>query len=175
MSEAAIAEIKAHCADPKKIEDLLTANEASFVGQDHQIDTYFKVPEGRLKLREGNIENTIIFYNRLESKGIKSSQVKFLKLEQNQVAALKQILKSAHKVLVVVDKQRKIFFIDNVKFHIDSVQDLGSFVEIEAIGNNEQNFDELQKQCEYYQSLLHISKEDCIASSYSDLLMNQST
>lgn len=173
MSEAAIAELKAHCAVPQDIEDLLYANEASFIGQDHQIDTYFKVPEGRLKLREGNIENTLIFYNRLESQGIKSSQVKFLKLEEGQASPLKQILTSVHPTLIVVDKQRKIFFIENVKFHIDSVQGLGSFVEIEAIGDTQQNFEELQKQCEYYQSLLGITKEDCIALSYSDLLLKK--
>lgn len=175
MAEAAIAEIKAHCSNPEKIEELLLANNASFKGQDHQIDTYFKVSKGRLKLREGSIENTLIFYDRVESQGIKSSQVKFLKLEQTQVAALKQILITVHPILVVVDKQRKIFFIDNVKFHIDRVENLGSFVEIEAIGTKQQNFDELQKQCEYFQSYLGISNQECIASSYSDLILGQSS
>lgn len=173
MSEAAIAEIKAHCSDPTRIESWLNANGAKYIGEDHQVDTYFSVPQGRLKLREGKVENTLIYYNRQENKGIKNSQVQFMKLEPGQVSALKQILLSVHTVLVVVDKLRKIFFIENVKFHIDQVSSLGSFVEIEAIGNKEHEFSELVKQCNEYQSLLSILDSDCIAASYSDLLIRK--
>ena len=55
-------EIKARCAQPDQIHQILKAQNARFVGIDHQIDTYFNVAEGRLKLREGNIENQLIFY-----------------------------------------------------------------------------------------------------------------
>lgn len=113
----------------------------------------------------------MIFYNREENQGIKNSQVKFLKLEKNQVVALKQILLAVHSELIVVDKLRQIFFINNVKFHIDQVTSLGSFVEIEAIGDKDQNFDTLVSQCDEFQTLLGIKKEDCIAASYSDLLL----
>lgn len=171
MSEAAIAEIKASCIDPNRIESLLIANGAQFIGEDHQVDTYFQVPKGRLKLRGGKVENTLIYYNREENQGIKNSQVNFVKLEPNQVSGLKQLLLAVHSVLVVVDKRRKIFFIDNVKFHIDQVEELGSFVEIEAIGNKEQDFQVLVTQCNDFQSLLGISDNDCIAASYSDLLL----
>ena len=126
----------------------------------------------RLKLREGNVENTLIFYDRIENKGIKNSQVKFLRLNSNQVQPLKQILQTLHPVLVVVEKIRKIFFIDNVKFHIDQVEGLGSFVEIEAIGDKDQKFETLVYQCNLFQSKFGIKKEDCIAASYSDLIMD---
>jgi len=77
-------------------------------------------------------------------------------------------------VLVVVDKQREIYFIDNVKFHIDTVKDLGTFVEIEAIGENEKaDKDELLRQCKYYMKLFKISAEDLISVSYSDLLLQK--
>ena len=49
-------EIKARCNSPEKIHQILKAQNAEFKGIDHQIDTYFDVPNGRLKLREGNIE-----------------------------------------------------------------------------------------------------------------------
>ena len=53
-------EIKAKCQVPEKIHQILRKKEAEFKGIDHQIDTYFNVNDGRLKLREGNIENHLI-------------------------------------------------------------------------------------------------------------------
>jgi len=118
VAEAIIAEIKATYSDPSALENALKANGADYKGLDHQIDTYFKVSDGRLKLREGSIENTLIYYQRVEANGIKSSEVKYVRLEKSQVAGMKSLLLALHEVLVIVDKQRKIFFIDNVKFHI---------------------------------------------------------
>ena len=75
-------------------------------------------------------------------------------------------------ILTIVNKKRDIYFIENVKFHIDDVDNLGSFVEIEAI-DYEGNFrkDELLKQCNYYLSLFNINNKDLIDVSYSDLLL----
>jgi len=52
-------EIKVKYEYPEKIEKILIKNHARFIGEDHQIDTYFQVDEGKLKLREGNIENSL--------------------------------------------------------------------------------------------------------------------
>ena len=57
-------EIKARCPDPGRIRAILKAQKARFQGLDPQSDTYFRVPSGRLKLREGNIENALIHYKR---------------------------------------------------------------------------------------------------------------
>lgn len=166
-----LSEIKASCANPDEIRQILLKHNARFVGKDHQIDTYFVVPSGRLKLREGDIENTLIFYDRVEVKGIKQSFVK-LYHPPKDVAALKIILEKSMDVLVVVDKVREIYFIDNVKFHIDQVQGLGSFMEIEAIGKEgEYTEEELSAQCQQYIALLQVDSKDFIAHSYSDLIM----
>ena len=66
-------EIKAKIKNPKRIKQLLIQLKADYKGQDHQIDTYFHVVKGRLKLREGNIENHLIFYQRENQKGPKES------------------------------------------------------------------------------------------------------
>ncbi len=55
-------EIKARTTRQAEIRSMLKNNNAEFKGTDHQIDTYFHVPNGRLKLREGNIENHLIHY-----------------------------------------------------------------------------------------------------------------
>ena len=167
-----IKEIKAYCNNPEAIEKYLLENSATYKGIDHQIDTYFNVPNGRLKLRQGTIESNLIQYNRIEVKDVKKSEVKLFQVVQNHTD-LYEVLKTALGVKTVVDKKRKIFFIGNVKFHIDEVAKLGSFVEIEAIGekgvSDEQ---ELQRQCDYYIKALKINKDDFIDASYSDLIKN---
>jgi len=77
--------------------------------------------------------------------------------------------------LVIVDKKREIYFIDNVKFHIDTVKNLGTFVEIEAIDQEGIiSEDNLRKQCQKYLDLFTISKNDLISCSYSDMLLESS-
>ncbi|MEM9991067.1 MAG: adenylate cyclase, partial [Bacteroidota bacterium] len=68
-------EIKARCQKPEQVRAILEAQQADFRGVDHQIDTYFHAKEGRLKLREGNIENSLIFYQRNNQSGPKQSDV----------------------------------------------------------------------------------------------------
>ena len=58
------AEIKCRCNQLDQVRQILLANKAHYHGTDHQVDTYFRVPDGRLKLREGNIENSLIYYRR---------------------------------------------------------------------------------------------------------------
>lgn len=163
-----IAEIKAKSGNQDEIRGILKKHGATFKGVDHQVDTYFKVNEGRLKLREGGIENNLIQYNRPNQKGPKKSSVNLYKTQAD--SNLKKVLEEANGVLTVVDKQREIYFIDNVKFHIDEVQNLGSFVEIEAIG--EKDYDKLLEQCKYYLTLFGIKEQDLIDCSYSDLLLS---
>lgn len=164
-------EIKAKCFHPEKVEAFLLANKARFVGLDHQKDTYFNVPEGRLKLRQGNIENSLIFYNRPDQEGPKQSDFSLSKIAEG--ATTEQVLTRALGVKVVVDKYRKIFYIDNVKFHLDEVPGLGSFVEIEAgnLADATKTVEDLKRQCDYYMNAFEVAEEDLIHHSYSDMLL----
>ena len=77
-------------------------------------------------------------------------------------------------VKVVVDKKRKIYFIDNVKFHFDLVLGLGTFVEVEAIDKNGTiGIEKLKEQCNFYSSFFNIDSSDYIAYSYSDLMIEE--
>ena len=165
-------EIKAKCNDHEKIRSILKSHNADFKGTDHQIDTYFKVNNGRLKLREGNIENFLVFYEREDKEGPKQSDVILFKSDPN--SSLKEILLTSLGTLVVVDKQREIYFIENVKFHIDTVKNLGTFMEIEAIDSNGSfGKEKLLEQCQNYLDLFSIPKNDLISVSYSDLLFQK--
>ncbi len=167
-----IIEVKARCTNPDKIRYLLQNMQADFKGLDHQIDTYFKVKRGRLKLREGKVENTLIHYHRDNQSSAKLSQVTLY--HPAETSHLKQVLRQGLDVLVVIDKHREIYFIDNVKFHLDQVEHLGTFVEIEAIDPGHMTPEELRNQCLYFQNFMGILPQDLIAQSYSDLLMQLS-
>ncbi|HSN62464.1 MAG TPA: class IV adenylate cyclase [Ferruginibacter sp.] len=167
-----IIEFKARVIDPEKTETLLKNLEPVFKGEDRQVDTYFNVTQGRLKLREGNIENALIWYDRPNDAGSKQSQVLLHKHEPG--TALKEILIKLHGIKVVVDKKRRIYFIDNVKFHFDEVEGLGKFIEVEAIdASGELGLIKIQQQCDYYAALFEVKPTDYIAVSYSDLLLNK--
>lgn len=163
-------EIKARTSQPEKIKSILINLNADFKGVDHQIDTYFNVPDGRLKLREGNIENNLIFYNRPNQAGPKASD--FYLYPPDNPTKLKEVLNKALGQKVVVDKHRSIFYIDNVKFHVDEVKDLGSFVEIEVFdANDTRDIAVLEADCKKYMELFGIEEGDLMEGSYSDLLL----
>jgi adenylate cyclase class 2 len=164
-------EIKAKCFHPEKVEAFLLANGARYAGLDHQKDTYFNVPAGRLKLRQGNIENSLIFYNRPDQQGPKQSD--FLLSKVSDGPAQEALLEKALGVKVVVEKNRKIFFINNVKFHLDEVPGLGSFVEIEAgnLGDPSKTIEDLRIQCDHYMKAFEVGESDLIHHSYSDMLL----
>ncbi len=163
-------EIKAKCAQPEKIRNLLEQRNAEFKGTDYQVDTYFNCRTGRLKLRQGNIENYLIHYQRENKQGPKDSLVTLFKTTPE--TNMKQVLEKALGILVEVKKQREIYFIGNVKFHIDEVEQLGNFVEIEAINDSGQiSRERLLAQCREYMKLFGIEAGDLIDCSYSDLLL----
>ena len=117
-------EFKAKVEDIEKYERKLLSLNPKFNGLDHQIDTYFNVSKGRLKLREGNIENSLINYNRENVADTKKSDIILFQHEPDK--ALKEILTLQLGVKITVDKKRKIYFIDNVKFHFDIVDNFES-------------------------------------------------
>jgi adenylate cyclase, class 2 len=164
-------EIKARCTNPDPVRQLLKASNAEFKGTDFQTDTYFTVPHGRLKLREGNIENSLIYYDRHNQAAPKDSHVSLYRCQPDGV--LKATLTEALGVLVEVRKRREIYFIENVKFHIDEVEGLGHFVEIEAIDlDGCIGRDRLLTQCREYMGLFGMRDTDLVSCSYSDMLLD---
>ena len=164
-------EFKAKVGSLEKYENKLLTLNPVYQGLDHQIDTYFNVQKGRLKLREGNIENSLINYDRKNISGSKQSEIILYKHEPN--IALKNILTHQLGVKIIVDKKRKIYFIDNVKFHFDIVENLGTFIEVEAIDMKEEfTIEELKIQCDKYFDFFELTGINLIDKSYSDLIMD---
>lgn len=163
-------EFKAKCNNIEALESRLKELDPLFIGTDHQVDTYFNVPNGRLKIREGSIENSLIHYNRINTAGAKQSDVTLYQHQPDK--NLKAVLIKALGVKIIVDKKRKIYFIENVKFHFDEVKNLGSFVEVEAIDKDgSMGIEKLKEQCNFYIQLFDIKTDQFMAESYSDLLL----
>ncbi len=162
-------EFKAKVDNLEKLEAKLLTLDPVFKGTDHQVDTYFNVANGRLKLREGNIENALINYDRQDTAAAKESAIVLYRHEPNK--ALKDILTLQLGIKVVVDKSRKIYFINHVKFHFDLVKDLGTFIEVEAIDDsNAFTIEQLKEQCDYYFGFFELEQVNLVNKSYSDLI-----
>lgn len=164
-------ELKARHSDKDAVRAVLKSRGARFMGLDRQIDTYFRVPMGRLKYRESKVDgNCLVYYDRENIAGPKES--KLIKID-NPPSDVKAMLETSLGVLVVVDKEREIYFIDNVRFHIDAVPGLGDFVEIEAISSDGSSAskEKLLAQVNEYMGLFGIRKENLIECSYSDMVL----
>ncbi len=171
-------EFKARLRNEQHIRVLLKKLRARFVGTDHQIDTYFRVPSGRLKVREGRIENALIFYRRSDAPRPRRARVEMMLLPRRN--SMKTILAAALGILAIVDKHREIYFVGNVKIHIDRVRGLGKFVEVEAVQKLTVNSRKstvagkrISNQARKFKRLFGIAATDLIAKSYSDLVLEK--
>ena len=162
-------EFKAKTIALEKLEKKFLELHPKFIGEDNQTDTYFNVSKGRLKLREGNIENALIYYERENTADAKQSDV--LLYSHAPDKTLKEILIKVHGIKVIVEKKRRIYFIDNVKFHFDAIAELGTFIEVEAIDKDGSlGIEKLKEQADKYAKFFNILEEDFIALSYSDMI-----
>ncbi len=163
-------EIKADTDDLAFLRAILLSQNAVAKGQIHQVDTYFNCANGRLKLRESSDEAVLIHYNRESQTGIQQSLVSMVPIANP--ARMKDVLEKALGIKIIVSKKREIYWIENVKFHLDEVEKLGKFVEIEAIDyEGTIGKEKLSAQCENYLKLLKIPAQNLIPDSYSDLLI----
>ena len=161
-------EFKARLRDEAQVRAALKQLRARYVGTDHQVDTYFHVPSGRLKVREGKIENALIFYQRANSPRPRRSSIELMLLPPRN--ALRAILSEAMPPQVVVDKKREIYFVGNVKIHLDQVRGLGKFLEVEAITRTGR-LNRARGQALRFQKMFGISPRDVVSQSYSDMIL----
>lgn len=164
--------LKARLDQLDPIRAFLMEHHARLAATDHQVDTYFHVPNGKLKLRHGTIENALILKDAGARPDPCAGDEGYFALESPDVNAdaLGDILGRALGTKAIVEKKREIYFIENVKFHLDEVKGLGCFLEIEAVDVDDSiTAEELAAQCCRYKEALGIREEDLLALSYSDL------
>jgi predicted adenylyl cyclase CyaB len=164
-------EIKARCPDPEATGRLLEQRGLERVARMHQVDTYFVVPHGRLKLREMEGEAAqLIQYARPDLLAAHASD--YLIAPASDPSRLKEVLTRALGIRVVVDKQRDLYLWEHTRIHLDEVAGLGSFLELETV-ITDQTHDEAERECREVQAALRITEEDLVAGSYSDHLARE--
>lgn len=162
-------EFKAKVSDIAYYEKKLLNLNPTFIGNEEQTDTYFKVNKGRLKLRESLKETTLINYFRENTVDTKKSEILVCKL--NNQKDLKEILILQFGVKIIVNKKRKIYELENVRFHLDKVEGLGNFMEVEVTNSSKSfNSEKLKYLCDQYFDYFQFTIDDSIPYSYSDLL-----
>ena len=162
------AEFKARCADPRDAVRRVRAAGARWISKEHQVDTYFRVVEGRLKVRETGTRAELVWYFRGDTLRSKRSDVVMLTLRS--APSVKATLARTLGVKVIVDKVRRVYLRGNVRVHLDRVKGLGDFVEIESVGTAG-DFPRLKRQAEEMAHDLGLNPRDMIRGSYSDLLL----
>ena len=133
-----------------------------------QTDTYFRVPEGRLKLREEGERAEIIFYRRSNEPGPRPSDYEIVGVDDPH--RLKYLLERALGVLIVVSKTRRLYLDGRVRIHVDSVRSLGDFIEFEAVLEEGENEELANLRLSELLREFSIDPEDLIEESYCGLL-----
>ncbi len=125
-------EIKAPVAEPAALRECALRIATEQVGVDEQVDTYFVVPTGRLKLRESSLSGAqLIPYRRPDQDGPRRADYQVIPVDDP--AGLKSLLTGILGVHRVVRKRREILLFENVRIHLDHVEGLGDFMELEAV------------------------------------------
>jgi len=163
-------ELKAHDPDPAHTLERALAAGAEDRGVLRQRDTYFAVPRGRLKLREQEPGGaTLIAYERPDDGAERVSGYRLVPIPDPE--PLRAALAAANGVAVVVDKRRRLLlWEDTVRIHLDEVDGLGSFLEIEAVAAPGSDLSRERDQAARLRAQLEIDDDALLAGSYADAL-----
>jgi adenylate cyclase class IV len=169
MTLGANLELKARDRAPERslriCEGLGAVNEGTLT----QLDTYFVVPHGRLKLREqAGSEAQLIAYERADDH--QDSESRYRLVAVPDPAELKAALAAALGVRVEVHKRRRLFDFEGVRIHLDEVDGLGHFIEFEGVATAERDAASFAPLLADLRDRLGIEATDLIAIGYADLV-----
>ena len=164
-------EFKANCNSLDVLRQRLANLQAEHRHTMKQLDTYFNVPQGRLKLREIDTHDAeLIYYERSDLAESRYSNYQICDIPEPM--AFKQLATIALGVKGVVEKRRELWIFGDTRIHLDEVKNLGQFVELETVICN-QTESEAQAEHQLVKDALGIREEDLVSVSYSDLVGGQ--
>ena len=134
-----------------------------------QEDTFFNASKGRLKLRQLAPERgQLVYYERTDTSGPKRSNYHIF--ETGNPESLKTALRLALGVRGVVRKTRYLYLVGQTRVHLDEVEGLGEFMELEVVLRPEQSDAEGQAIARDLMIRLGVQEEDLLEGAYMDLL-----
>lgn len=164
-------ELKARCPDLDAAAAQGLALGASDEGVLSQRDTYYSARSGRLKLREDPVRGSeLIAYRRVDDPEVVESG--YLLAPVSAPADLNAALSAAlGEPLVVVSKRRRLLLREGVRIHLDDVDGLGTFIELEAVLPDAGEVAQAHEKVAFLRAELGISDDDLVAGGYADLLL----
>jgi homotetrameric cytidine deaminase len=169
-------ELKARDPEPERTLRAALVHGAQDQGVLRQRDTYFAAREGRLKLREERIEGggpphaQLIAYARADEAAARTSAYHLVDVPDP--AALTAALDAALGTVVAVDKARRLLLWEDVRIHLDAVDGLGTWVELEAVAPPESDLTLEHARVAELREVLGMADEHVEARGYAALLLD---
>lgn len=165
-------EIKAHLPEPERLIRQLramTGRDGAVIEQD---DAFYACPHGRLKLRRFNDgSGELIQYER--SDGIAPRPSNYRRIPATDPQTLHDALTAALGLIGRVRKRRLLFLLGRTRVHVDHVEGLGHFVELEVVLNGGEDPSAGEQEADALMQTLGILPENCIGVAYLDLIRNK--
>lgn len=161
-------ELKYRCADLAEVRRRARELGATDAGVLQQHDVFFDAPLGRLKLRDfGDGRAELISYRRADTPDPRGSD--FLVYPVADPAALRATLAHALRSGGAVRKRRHLFLYRHTRIHLDEVEALGEFVELETVmaGQSEH---EAHAELRHVAAALSLKSDDAVAQPYVELV-----
>jgi len=162
-------ELKARDRDPEATLAAALAHGAADHGVLNQVDTYFATREGRLKLREEDGAATLIAYARADEATARTSAYHLVDVPDP--ALLKAALDAALGTVVVVKKFRRLLLWQDVRIHLDTVEGLGTWLELEAVAPPESDLAAEHRKVAELRAVLKVDDEQVVAVGYAAMLL----
>lgn len=175
-------ELKCRYPDLQQAARIARTLGAECAGIERQCDTYFPVPSGRLKVRERTLTatgsadgaapvvieaNELIQYHRPDDSGARASD--YVRIDLEDAAGMIGALTSALGAPTIVRKKRTVYLHDGVRIHLDEVDELGQFLEFEAIIGPRCDDASAATKLERLRAAFSIDDADLIGGSYREL------
>ena len=164
-------EIKSKCKDFKKIKLAIKRINAKYNGILNQTDTYFPVKKGRLKMRVINNKHyELICYHRANRKNERYSNYEIVNFKNGKEVL--SLLSRSLNILCTIKKKRELYIYENVRIHLDTVQKLGKFIELEIVCRTKRDENEVHRKMNFLKREFRITGNNLVSVSYSDLLLS---
>jgi len=138
----------------------------------HQEDVFFRARSGRLKLRIfSESSGELIHYERPDTRGIKQSNYQIH--ETSKPLKLRKLLSDALGEILTVKKKREVYMVGQTRIHLDEVDELGTFMELEVVLSPNQNLEEGHSIASDLMKKLGVNESDFISCAYADLLQHK--
>ena len=160
-------ELKAHDPDPARTLERALAAGAQDQAELRQRDTYFGVARGRLKLREEEPGGaTLIAYERPDDPGERVSHYRLVPVSDPD--GLRAALATTSGIRTTVVKRRRLLLWEGVRIHLDAVEGLGAFVELEAVAGPGSDLEPERAKVTHLRAVLEIGDDALRPGSYAD-------